>query len=58
MKFLRIKQVADKTGLSRSTIYRLEAAGLFPRRVQLSQGAVAWHEAAVDDWMRERVAAE
>ncbi|TLM66290.1 MAG: AlpA family transcriptional regulator [Deltaproteobacteria bacterium] len=57
MKFLRIKQVSDKTGLSRSTIYRLEAAGAFPKRVQLSQGTVAWHESAVDDWMKERIQA-
>lgn len=56
MKFLRIRQVSDKTGLSRSTIYRLEAAGLFPKRVQLSQGTVAWHESAVDDWMKGREA--
>jgi len=55
MKFLRLKKVTDKTGLSRSTIYRLEAAGDFPNRVKLSQGAVAWHEDQVDGWMRARV---
>jgi prophage regulatory protein len=54
MKFLRIRRVTDKTGLSRSTIYRLEAAGDFPRRVKLSQGAVAWHEDQVDEWMKGR----
>ena len=54
MKFLRIKRVTDKTGLSRSTIYRLEAAGDFPRRVKLSQGTVAWHEEQVDEWMKGR----
>lgn len=54
MKFLRLRKVTEKTGLSRSTIYRLEAAGNFPKRVKLSEGAVAWHEAQVDEWMVER----
>jgi prophage regulatory protein len=54
MKFLRLKKVTEKTGLSRSTIYRLEAAGNFPKRVRLSLGAVAWHESQVDVWMAER----
>mgnify|MGYP001128622128 CR=1 FL=1 len=53
-KFLRLKMVVDKTGLSRSTIYRLEAAGDFPKRVKLSRGTVAWHENDVDIWMLER----
>ena len=55
MKFLRIKQVTEKTGLSKATIYRLEAAGTFPKRVRLSQGAVAWHEGAIENWMKERI---
>ena len=37
MKFLRIRQVMQLTGLSRMTIYRLELAGKFPKRRQLSQ---------------------
>jgi len=32
MKFLRIRQVMQLTGLSRMTIYRLEIAGEFPKR--------------------------
>jgi hypothetical protein len=34
MRFLRIRQVMQVTGLSRMTIYRLEIAGQFPRRRQ------------------------
>jgi len=30
MKFLRLRQVIQVTGLSRMTIYRLELAGKFP----------------------------
>lgn len=54
MKFLRLKAVMEKTGLSRSTIYRLEAARDFPRRVKLSQSTVAWDENDVEEWMRTR----
>jgi predicted DNA-binding transcriptional regulator AlpA len=41
MKFLRIRQVTQLTGLSRVTIYRLEPAGQFPKRRQLSTHSVA-----------------
>jgi len=44
MRFLRIQQVIQLTGLSRMTIYRLEIAGQFPRRRRLSKNSVAWLE--------------
>jgi len=46
MKFLRIRQVMQLTGLSRMTIYRLELAGKFPKRRRLSENSVAWLESA------------
>ena len=50
MKFLRIRQVMQLTGLSRMTIYRLELAGKFLKRRQLSQNSVAWLESDVAAW--------
>ena len=47
MKFLRIKQVMQLTGLSRMTIYRLELAGRFPKRRRLSENSVAWLESDI-----------
>ena len=38
------------TGLSRMTIYRLELAGKFPKRRQLSGNSVAWIEAEIEQW--------
>ncbi len=35
MRFLRIRQVMQVTGLSRMTIYRLERTGNFPQRRRL-----------------------
>ncbi len=54
MKFLRIRQVMQATGLSRMTIYRLELAGKFPNRRQLSENSVAWLEADISEWIDSR----
>ena len=54
MKFLRIRQVMQVTGLSRMTIYRLELAGKFPKRRQLSQNSVAWLESDIAAWANSR----
>lgn len=53
-RFLRIRDVVVRTGLSRSRIYSLEAEGGFPRRRQLSERAVAWHENEVAAWIESR----
>lgn len=52
---VRPEEAATMTGLSRSAFERLEAVGLFPRRVRLTPGRcgyvyaeiLAWVEAAV-----------
>jgi len=54
MKFLRIRQVMQLTGLSRMTIYRLELSGKFPQRRRLSQNSVAWLESDVELWAESR----
>ena len=37
-------------------IARLEAAGKFPKRVNLGPGRVAWVMSEVDAWVSERIA--
>jgi len=54
MRFLRSKEVVDKVGLSRVSIWRLEAAGDFPPRRQLTPKTVAWVEHEVLAWMEEK----
>jgi prophage regulatory protein len=54
MKFLRIRQVMQMTGLSRMTIYRLEKDGKFPKRRQLSKNSVAWLESDIAAWADSR----
>lgn len=51
---IRLCQVKQMTGLSKSTIYRLEALGAFPKRVKLSVRASAWKSSEVARWLAER----
>ncbi len=49
---LRLKAVLQRTGLSRSSLYRKMQAGSFPKGVQISERCVGWHASAVDHWVR------
>jgi len=46
-RFLREREVRSMTGLSRTTLWRLERVAEFPRRRQISPGAVGWLESEV-----------
>ncbi len=56
-RFLREPEVRRITGLSRTTRWRLEKAGKFPARRQISDNAVAWFSSEVQAWMAERTEA-
>lgn len=51
---LRLPAVILKTNLSKSTIYRLEAEGKFPRRVQLGANSTGWYSDEIDAWLVNR----
>jgi predicted DNA-binding transcriptional regulator AlpA len=53
-RMLSLAEVCDQTGLSKSTIRRLELSDAFPRRRQLSPWRVAWLSADVDTWLQTR----
>lgn len=53
-KFFRIAEVCARTGLSKATIYRLQAAGEFPRAVRLGLRSVGWLVAELDQWEASR----
>lgn len=57
-RILRIHEVREKTGLSRTTIWRLERKGDFPARVALSAGSVGWLLSDVDGWLQSRKVAQ
>lgn len=54
LKILRIKDVCQKTGLSRSTIYELMGQGLFPKSIVLTPRRVGWIESEIDDWIQQK----
>lgn len=51
-RILRIGTVLDRTGLSRSTLYRKIENGTFPRQVRISTRCAGWRESAINAWMR------
>ena len=53
---LRLPQVKDQTGLSRSAIYQRIADGIFPRQIDLGGRAVGWLESDIQNWIKQRVA--
>ena len=55
VRVVRLPQVCELTGLSRSMIYQLEANERFPRRVKLSERAVGWVESEVQKWISDRM---
>lgn len=53
-RVLRAADVMERTGLGRTSIWRLERAGDFPRRRQITPGAVGWLTDEVDAWLDSR----
>ncbi len=53
-RFLREAEVRRITGLSRTTRWRMERRGEFPRRRILSRNAVGWLASQIEGWMAER----
>ena len=56
MRFIKLKEVMNITGLARATVYKYIANGKFPKSVSLGDRAVAWIESEVHEWMLERIA--
>jgi len=61
IRFIRLRTVMDKTGLSRASIYnRLKKSSKyydadFPQQIRIGGGAVAWIEYELDDWMELQI---
>ena len=54
IKILRIRDVLERVGIKRSTLYNLMKTGAFPRPVPLSPGAVGWRSDDIDAWIESR----
>lgn len=51
---IRMPETQNKTGLSKTHIYRLIKLGQFPKSFKLSERAIAFFESDIDAWINQR----
>ncbi len=56
-KLMRLPEVKQTTGLSKSTIYARIAEGTFPKQIPLGPRLVVWVESDVQNWIAEQISA-
>ncbi|CAL4866999.1 hypothetical protein MMA231_01248 [Asticcacaulis sp. MM231] len=54
-RIIRLKTVLDRTGLSRSSLYRKITEGTFPQQLKISVHGAGWHELSVNRWILDPV---
>jgi prophage regulatory protein len=57
-KILRIRQVCEKTGMSRAWIYGAIKSGSFPAPLRLGIRSIGWEEQGIDGWISSRIPKE
>ncbi|MBO7882019.1 helix-turn-helix transcriptional regulator [Burkholderia pseudomallei] len=56
LRILRMKQLIERTNLSRATLYVLMASDpTFPRKIKLTARSIGFLESEVDAWIASRV---
>ena len=50
-RIIRKKELLKIVGLSDPTIWRMEWAGTFPKRIKLGGNSVGWYESENTGWM-------
>lgn len=55
-RLLRLNEVKQRTGLSKSSIYNQIADATFPEPVPIGARAVAWVEDEIQEWINNRIA--
>jgi len=53
--FLRLRQVQQRVGLGRSTIYERIKTGEFPRPHHLGERAVGWLSSDIENWIEQHL---
>jgi prophage regulatory protein len=56
-RFLRLPEVLNQIGMSRSSMYDAIKRGDFPAPIPLGGKSVAWLSTEIETWMASRVAA-
>lgn len=55
-KLLRLAEVKDRTGYSRSWIYKLIEQNRFPQPIKIGSRSIAFVEREVEEWINQRIA--
>ncbi|MEZ1435429.1 AlpA family phage regulatory protein [Pseudomonas shirazica] len=50
-RLLKFESVCGMVGLSRTTLWRLEKVGAFPRRIKVTSRCVRWRHSEVKAWI-------
>ncbi len=53
--FIRLPEVRQRVGMSKSQIYKLIAQGQFPKPVKVSRRISCWVVAEVEQWVQEQI---
>ena len=53
-RLIKLREVLELTGLSKSSLYRKVDSRTFPPQVEQGLGAVAWRESEVLAWIASR----
>ena len=54
-KILRLPDVTNITGLSRSSIYQKISDGDFPKQISLGAKSVGWVESDIQTWIADKI---
>ena len=57
VRILKLKEVLNRTGLGKTTMYMLINIGDFPQQISLGLRAVGWLEREIDNWIQEKIKA-
>ena len=55
MRILKLKEVLNRTGLGKTSLYELIKNADFPKQIPLGSRAVGWLENEVDAWILEKI---
>ena len=55
MKILRINEVTNLTGLSKSSIYKQVRQNQFPQSIKLTDRATGWDSREVEKWITNKI---
>ena len=55
MRIMRLKEVIEKTGLAKSTVYNLISQGKFPKQIDLGARSVGWVDTEIEEWLLSKI---